>query len=103
MGDLEKDYTGTLARALKLALHETGHMFGLKHCTAYRCGMNGTNNLAETDRAPMAFCPECERKLWWALGLDIERRYAALIAFAKARGLAEQALFFSLLKQRVQR
>lgn len=103
MGDPEKDYARTLARALKLALHETGHMFGLKHCTAYRCGMSGTNNLAETDRAPMAFCPECERKLWWALGLDIERRYAGLIAFAKARGLAHEAMFWALVRHRLQR
>lgn len=103
MGDPEKEYTRTLERALKLALHETGHMFGLKHCTAYRCGMSGTNSLAETDRAPMAFCPECERKLWWALGLDIERRYTALIAFAKARGLSHQAMFWTLVKQRLQR
>jgi archaemetzincin len=26
-----------LLRAMKIAVHETGHMFSLEHCTAYRC------------------------------------------------------------------
>jgi archaemetzincin len=94
MGDTKTEYTKCLQRTLKIALHETGHMLGIKHCTAYECGMNGTNSLDETDRHPMAFCPICERKLWWALELDISKRYRDLSAFAAEKGLHEEETFW---------
>jgi len=90
-----------LLRAIKLALHETGHMLGLRHCTAYRCGMNGTNNLQETDRCPLAFCPVCEEKLWWALGLDPQRRYEPLIAFAETHRMEREATFWKAVRERL--
>src|SRR3954449_7803413 len=33
-----------LRRTLKIAVHETGHMFGIGHCTRFDCGMNGANH-----------------------------------------------------------
>ena len=39
-----------LLRSFKVLSHETGHMFGLQHCTRFECLMNGTNSLDETDR-----------------------------------------------------
>jgi archaemetzincin len=48
-----------MVRTLKTAMHETGHMFGIRHCTAYECGMNGSNHSEERDRQPVEFCPEC--------------------------------------------
>jgi archaemetzincin len=57
-------------RTAMTATHETGHMFGIRHCTAYECGMNGSNHSDERDRQPFEFCPECQPKLWWTLGLD---------------------------------
>jgi archaemetzincin len=101
LGVPEVDYPLTLQRALKLALHETGHMLGIKHCTAYRCGMSGTNNVVETDAAPLAFCPECDRKLWWGLKLPIAARYRALARYAKERGLTPIAKFFARAAERV--
>lgn len=86
-GDAGKDYATVLRRTLLVAIHETGHMFGIQHCTTSECGMNGSNNLEESDRAPMAFCAECDMKLWWACGLSPAARYTALADFAKARGL----------------
>lgn len=68
-GDPTKDETSRklfLLRTLKVATHETGHMFGIRHCVHFRCGMNGSNSLSETDDAPLAFCPECVAKLCWA-------------------------------------
>src|SRR5690606_22427518 len=38
-----------LRRTLKVAVHETGHMFSMRHCTAYQCVMNGVNNQDESD------------------------------------------------------
>lgn len=52
-----------LRRTIKVALHETGHMFSMKHCTAYQCLMNGSNHLDESDGTPLQMCPECLPKL----------------------------------------
>lgn len=93
-GDPETEYTRALQRTIKVALHETGHMLGILHCIAYECGMNGTNSLRETDEHPMAFCPECERKLWWSLELDLTERYSDLISFAKEHDLKAEAVFW---------
>jgi len=57
-------------RTAQTAAHETGHMFGMRHCIAYECGMKGSNHAAERDRQPFEFCPECQPKLWWTLRLD---------------------------------
>jgi archaemetzincin len=89
-GDTEKDYATVLRRTLQVATHETGHMFGIEHCTLHECGMNGSNNLAESDRAPMPFCSVCDLKLWWACRLDPAARYTALADFAKTHGLTKE-------------
>ena len=34
-------------------MHETGHMFSMRHCTKYECLMSGTNHMGETDRRPL--------------------------------------------------
>lgn len=73
-------------RTVMTATHETGHMFGIRHCTKYECGMNGSNNADERDRQPLEFCPECQPKLWWALKLDPLARSRALEAAAKRHG-----------------
>ena len=87
----KRQYRECLRRTLKVALHETGHMLGLLHCTAYECGMNGSNNLAETDRAPMAFCPECSAKVWWACGVAPDRWYEDLAELAERHDLDQEA------------
>lgn len=86
-GDAEKDYATVLRRTLQVATHETGHMFGIQHCTLHECGMNGSNSLPESDRDPMPFCSECELKLWWACRLDPVARYTALADFAQTNSL----------------
>lgn len=90
-GDPEKEPATVRRRTLQVALHETGHMFGIAHCTMHECGMNGSNSLLESDRAPLPFCSECELKLWWACSLDPLPRYESLIAFAKRNGLKREA------------
>ena len=73
MGDPVKEAKIFLRRVLQVADHETGHMFGIKHCTAYECCMNGSNHQAESDQTPLVFCVECDAKLWWACGLDASK------------------------------
>jgi len=88
------DFKFTLLHTLKIAAHETGHMFSIQHCTKYECVMNGTNSLQETDRHPLDACPECMAKLCWAAGADPRERYARLADFCAQHGLtAEQRLF----------
>jgi archaemetzincin len=74
-------------RTVMTATHETGHMFGIRHCIAWKCGMNGSNSLEERDHQPLEFCPECQPKLWWTLGLDPLIRSRALEVIAQRHGL----------------
>jgi archaemetzincin len=71
--------------------HELGHMFGIAHCTAYRCLMNGSNSLKETDAAPMHLCPVCLRKLHASVGFSPAARYASLESFYRTHGLLAEA------------
>jgi len=82
-----------LLRTLKTAAHELGHMLSMRHCTAWRCNMCGSNSRDEADRRPIALCPECLAKLCWATGAEPVKRYGNLARFYKANGLADQAAF----------
>jgi archaemetzincin len=84
LGDKKKSpgsYDKFLDRTLKIAMHETGHMFSMRHCTKYECLMSGTNHLGETDRRPLDVCPECMAKIAWGLNYAPVARYKALAAF----------------------
>lgn len=90
----DDDFRFTLLNTLKIAAHETGHMFSIQHCTKYECVMNGTNSLDETGRHPLDACPECMAKLCWAAGADPRERYLRLAAFCAEHGLAAEQSFF---------
>jgi archaemetzincin len=79
-----------LTRSLKVMTHELGHMFGIAHCQAYRCLMNGSNSLDETDAAPMHLCPQCLHKLHVATAFVPARRYRALEAFYASHGFESE-------------
>jgi archaemetzincin len=70
-----------LLRTLKVAVHETGHMFSMPHCALYSCSMNGSNSLPETDLAPLELCPECAMKLYWATGANPSERLSQIAEF----------------------
>jgi archaemetzincin len=78
-----------LTRSCKVLAHEIGHMFGLFHCVYYRCCMNGSNNLAESDAKPMEPCPVCLAKLRYGIGFSIRRRFERLHDFYEGAGLAD--------------
>ena len=94
LGDPASDGPVVLRRTIGTAAHETGHMLGIPHCTAYECGMNGSNSLRESDRLPLAFCPECDPKVWWSCAPDPAKRYASLAEFADQHGLSAEAKFW---------
>jgi len=54
-------------RALKEAVHELGHSYGLNHCSDFRCVMFFSNSLADTDRKSANFCEEHRKELESAL------------------------------------
>jgi archaemetzincin len=50
-------------RALKEAVHELGHVFGLGHCMNRRCVMHFSNSLADTDYKNEIYCQLCRSRL----------------------------------------
>lgn len=46
-------------RVLTEAVHEIGHLAGLRHCPEPTCAMHFSNSLPETDRKGPGFCGGC--------------------------------------------
>jgi archaemetzincin len=90
-----------LTRTIKVATHETGHMFSMQHCIQLECNMNGSNNLPESDRHPMEVCPNCLAKLCYATSADPVARFKKLSEFCKANGLTKEAEFYENSLKRV--
>ncbi len=79
-----------LRRSCKVLAHETAHMFFLKHCIFFRCVMNGSNHLDESDARPLNLCPVCMRKLQHVIGFDVRERYKGLRRFYRKLGLSSE-------------
>ncbi len=60
---LKSDESLFYERAVKEAVHELGHCFGLRHCSDTKCVMHFSNSLQDTDIKSANFCPLCEKKL----------------------------------------
>ena len=84
-----------LRRSCKVLAHETGHVFGLAHCTYFSCLMNGSNHLVESDRRPLHLCPVCLRKLQWSIGFDVLKRYTELERLNRTNGFMDEAGWLS--------
>lgn len=65
-------------RLIKCVIHETGHLFGLHHCTMFSCLMNESKSIAEAANQPFDFCPICLSKLQYLLAFNVRLRYDCL-------------------------
>ena len=85
-----KSFLKVLTRMIKVAAHETGHMFSFMHCINAKCLLNGSNHLLETDATPITLCSQCFPKLLW-LNEDINavQYYEKLIQWSKKYNLEE--------------
>ena len=52
-----------LARAVKEAVHELGHIYGVSHCPDARCVMHFSNSLRDTDFKSYQFCVACRTRI----------------------------------------
>jgi archaemetzincin len=87
--DDQANFDTFLRRTMKIAAHETGHMFSFRHCTKYQCVMSGSNHIVETDKWPIDACPECMAKICWMNKEKPLDRYKRLVAFAKKYKMSE--------------
>ncbi len=79
----ESAFNFTLKRILRTAIHETNHIFGLKHCSKFSCLMNGSNSLAEADKKPLWLCPICLAKLCWFTQNNLQEQFDSIAIFIK--------------------
>jgi archaemetzincin len=87
-----KDYEKILLRrSCRVLAHETAHMFGLQHYIYFKCVLNGSNHLKESDSRPLHLCPVCLRKLQYSIRFDVVTRYRNLLHFYKKVGLNDEA------------
>ena len=90
-----------LRRSCKVLVHEAGHMFSLEHCIFFRCVMNGSNHLRESDARPLSLCPVCLRKFLFSIGFDVFDRYRNLLAFYQKAGFDGEAGWVSNRLERI--
>jgi archaemetzincin len=83
-----------LRQTLSTASHETGHILGMAHCTAYSCLMNGSNHQEERDARPLHPCPVCLRKLCWNLRAEPVPYLMKLNAFCRQNGLDPESAWY---------
>jgi len=91
-----------LRRSCKVMTHETAHMFGVTHCIWYRCVMNGSNHLAETDARPMHLCAVDLRKLLWSVRFDVTERYRRLRDLSRESRFDDEAQWLDAQLARIE-
>lgn len=59
----EPDGAVLMERMIKEAVHELGHLWGMKHCDDPGCVMFFSNSLMDTDKKSDRFCNRCQNVL----------------------------------------
>ncbi|MEL7496486.1 MAG: archaemetzincin [Planctomycetota bacterium] len=96
-------YKRCLKRTIKLATHETGHMFSMSHCTNARCNMQGSNSLTESDTQPLHLCSQCQAKTAYATGADPVERFKKLKALCEKHGFEDEVKHYESVIERLEK
>jgi archaemetzincin len=83
-----------LYNSCHVMVHETGHMYGMTHCTHYECTMNGFNSAEELEFMVKYLCPICLRKLQSVIGFNVRERFVKLHEVCQELGFTESAQFY---------
>lgn len=86
-----------LKRSVGTMTHEIGHMFGLKHCIYYECGMNGRNGPGDGAKVKKTLCAICLLKLKLNIKFDTKQRFEALAEASRQIGFESKAAQYELL------
>jgi archaemetzincin len=78
-------------RAARLVSHEVAHMFGLEHCTYFRCLLGPVDVIDDLDSLAAHPCPVCQCKLLRGGGVDPVRAAKQTIAPLEQLGLVADA------------
>lgn len=73
-------------RAAKVMIHEMCHMFGLSHCIYFKCLMNGSNHIGETDSKSFLLCSVCARKIQFLLKFNVLEWYRGIFSALERQG-----------------
>ena len=90
----EASYKKFVLRTLKVASHELGHIFSVKHCIEYKCIMNGSNSITESDLKPVYLCPIDLKKIRWNRDFENINRFKTLEDFWSQNGFNKNADFY---------
>ena len=90
----ENMFKQCLRRTISTAIHQTGHIFGIKHCIAYECVMSERDSMIQKDLRGLHYCPSCQQKLNWCMKSDPAKRFRNLMALCGSIGLKKEAAFF---------
>jgi archaemetzincin len=90
-----------LRRSCKVLVHEMAHMFSLEHCIFFKCVLNGSNHLQESDSRPLTLCPVCLRKLQLSIGFDVVGRYGSLLRVYRKIGFDHEARWVAKRLRRI--
>jgi archaemetzincin len=93
---IQSDFNLCLSRLLKISSHEIGHMFGMHHCIAAKCVMNGTNNIDETDGSVVRLCSNCQQKINFNFQFNNNKRLNDLAFFFKKHNLNQELELINL-------
>ena len=96
---LTDDGSQLLYNACHVMVHETGHMYGMTHCTHYECTMNGFNSAQEMERMKKYLCPVCLGKLQSVIGFNVKQRFVKLKEVCMELGFTESAQFYEKMLQ----
>ncbi len=95
VGVISLYYPRSYSELLKIASHETCHLFSLPHCNLFPCLMNRTETMKEITLRPMFLCPDCMAKLAWSAQISpvigIQERYDFLKEFLLRLSLVPEA------------